>query len=63
MTDEILNGLFDLLAVFLFCAIPLCVAGVGAALWMRWLEKRKPLPAPAYDERNWQEQFEKEWHA
>lgn len=58
MNEDFLTGLFDLLAVFLICAVPLCIAGIACALWMRWLERRKPsLPPPANDERDWLKQF------
>lgn len=38
--DELLNGAFDLLAVFLACSIPLCVAGIACKVWMNRTEKR-----------------------
>lgn len=58
--DELLNGAFDLLAVFLACSVPLCIAGIACKIWMNRTERRmkrliKREEARAMD---WLHQFE-----
>lgn len=64
---ETLETVRQLLLLLIICG-GLAAIGEGIIRFIGWYRRMKHqrgwrVPTPAYDERNWQEQFEKEWHA